>query len=155
MRYSENGSRLATVTDHGIYGFFGEYRFLSNFHVCPVYYEGFIYSSSEAAYMACKTKDMNIRKQLTGMKPSEARALGQTIELIPNWEIIKVLKMTEVVYSKFDQNDELKEFLVNFTRNKYLEETNDWNDKFWGADMLGQGYNMLGNILMTVRDKLL
>ena len=31
----QDGQRLPTVTSTGIYGFFGEYGFLSNFEVAP------------------------------------------------------------------------------------------------------------------------
>jgi hypothetical protein len=33
-----------------IKGFLGEYSFLSNFYLCPVYYEGLVYPSSENAF---------------------------------------------------------------------------------------------------------
>lgn len=155
MLYDEKGGRHPTVTDKGIYGFFDDYRFLSNFHICDVYYKGFVYKSSEAAYMSCKSNDFSIKTQLASMSPNEAKKFGQTIELIPDWEYVRVLSMTEVVFAKFNQNQDLTERLINFTRNKYLEETNDWNDLFWGANSMGKGVNMLGKILMSVRDQLL
>ena len=33
------------ITDSGIYGFFGEYRFLSNFHITPITYKGFKFNA--------------------------------------------------------------------------------------------------------------
>ena len=44
--------------DNYIKGFFGEYRWLSNFEPCKVFYEGFEYSSSENAYQAAKSLDL-------------------------------------------------------------------------------------------------
>ena len=40
--------------------------------------------------------------------------------------------------------------LLQETQNKYLEETNHWNDTFWGV-CNGIGENMLGKILMEIR----
>ena len=37
------------------------------------------------------------------------------------------------------------------TGNAYLEEGNQWGDKFWGT-VNGTGENMLGKILMKERD---
>lgn len=37
------------------------------------------------------------------------------------------------------------------TGNAYLEEGNQWGDKFWGT-VNGNGENMLGKILMKERD---
>ena len=39
-----------------IKGFFGGYRWLSNFHVCDVMFEGDLYPSSENAYQAAKIR---------------------------------------------------------------------------------------------------
>ena len=38
----------------GQIGFFDEYRFLSNFHLCPIELDGVVYGSLEAAYQAAK-----------------------------------------------------------------------------------------------------
>jgi hypothetical protein len=40
--------------------------------------------------------------------------------------------------------------LLQETQNKYLEETNHWNDTFWGV-CNGIGENRLGKILMEIR----
>lgn len=152
MRYGSNKERLPTVTEKGIYGFFGEYRFLSNFHVCNVTLDGLTYKSSEAAYMAGKTTDKAIKMRFAAIdEPKEAKKLGREITMIPEWDDYKVLHMTRVVYAKFAQNRDIALKLFQ-TYDKYLEETNNWNDLFWGADELGQGKNMLGKVLMHVRE---
>lgn len=144
-----DGQRFSTVTETGIYGFFNTYRFLSNFHVAPLTVDGLTYGSSEAAYMAQKSHNEPIRIALTTMAPREARNFGQTIPLREDWEAYKVLAMTKVLLAKFSQNDELKQMLKD-TGNKYLEETNNWGDRFWGVD--GKGHNMLGHCLMFIRE---
>lgn len=49
-----------------ITNFDGEYAFLSNFHETPVYYDGRLYGSSEAAYQAQKA--VNLGKLLMEMR---------------------------------------------------------------------------------------
>lgn len=55
-----------------------------------------------------------------------------------------------IVLAKFEQNENLKEKLIN-TGDAYLEEGNDWGDKIWGT-VNGNGSNLLGQILMRIRE---
>lgn len=141
----------AVHSDREIKGFFGDYRFLSNFHVCPVFFDGGMYSSSEAAYMAAKTSDAEIRKLLQAASPKEARALGQKLELRPGWDKLRIPAMFVVVFDKFSRNADIRRKLID-TRDAHLEERNAWGDMFWGVDWKsGAGGNHLGKILMKVR----
>lgn len=166
-------SKYVVWDDKNVKGFFEEYRFLSNFELCDVWFEGDLYPSSEHAYMASKTLDLDIRKRFIKnnpfifaknenggsfftetkiLTPKEAKNLGQTIELRPCWEIIKYDMMLAIVFDKFWRNSELKQKLLA-TGNKYLEETNHWNDMYWGFSWQKQtGENNLGKILMKVRE---
>lgn len=138
-----------------IKGFFGEYKWLSNFHICDVFFDGELYASSEAAYMAGKTTDINIRKQLiksTGINPADAKKLGRSIPLREDWDDIKFDHMYCVVFDKFNRNKYLRDKLLE-TGDRYLEETNHWNDCYWGI-CNGVGENKLGVILMKVREVL-
>lgn len=145
-----NKQRFPTVNDTGIYGFFAEYRYLSNFHLAPVHLDGLVYPSSECAYMAQKTNDMDVRRQISEMKnPNDAKTFGRTIQLIDDWDNLRVPAMRKVLIAKF-KNPELREKL-KATGKLYLEETNNWQDKFWGA-CYGKGENNLGKLLMEVRN---
>lgn len=138
-----------------IKGFFGEYKWLSNFHICDVFFDDELYNSSEAAYMAGKTTDINIRKQLiksTGITPVDAKKLGRSISLREGWDDIKFDHMYCVVFDKFNRNKYLRDKLLE-TGDRYLEETNHWNDCYWGI-CNGVGENKLGVILMKVREVL-
>lgn len=138
--------------DNNIKGFFGEYRWLSNFHVCTIFNEQHFraYSSTEAAYMAEKTLDFRIKDKFETLTPKEARKYGQEIELRPDWEQIKIKVMYKVNVQKFTRHADLRQKLID-TGDKYLEETNWWRDKFWGAHF-GEGENNLGKILMYIRE---
>jgi ribA/ribD-fused uncharacterized protein len=153
--YYEDGHRLPTVTDKMIRGFFGRYRFLSNFHLCPVYVQGITYPSSEHAYMAMKTLKIMQRREISKLEtPREAKIFGTSarIKLRPNWDEIRLDKMYDVLRCKFVQNKELRLLLAG-TADRYLEETNDWNDTFWGV-CDGVGQNNLGKTLMRLRKEL-
>jgi predicted NAD-dependent protein-ADP-ribosyltransferase YbiA (DUF1768 family) len=45
-----------------IASFTGDHFFLSNFFPAPLYYEDILYPSSEHAYIASKTTDIDLRK---------------------------------------------------------------------------------------------
>lgn len=149
----ENNEWTPTVTETKILGFFKEYRFLSNFHICNVEVDGIMYPSSEHAFMAMKTIVPVIREYIATLDtPGKAKKYGRTIPLRDHWDGIKVGMMYKVCFEKFYQNIDLKEALLS-TGNKYLEESNYWNDNFWGSDnSTGGGLNMLGKVLMAVRE---
>src|ERR1044072_6104356 len=151
------------VTDKAIYGFFKEHRFLSNFHVCSIIYEGIEYTSTEAAYQAAKIyfSDSKLRTnvergRIAAMDPSESKrdthkeSFKEMIRL--DWEDVKVGIMYEINKYKYTQHSELRDMLLE-TGDKYLEETNWWGDKFWGV-VDGEGENQLGMLLMRIRNEI-
>lgn len=142
----------AVHNENYIKGFFEDYRYLSNYHECKVGYDGEIYTSSEAAYQAAKTLNKVEREPFTKMTPSESKKAGQKVTLRSDWEEVKNQIMEEILYDKFLRNQDIKTKLLE-TGEKYLEETNWWNDCYWGV-CLGHGRNMLGLTLMKVREAL-
>ena len=132
-----------------IKGFFGNFRFLSNFEVADVVFEGVKYPSSENSYQAAKSLDPEVRSQFINITPSESKKLGRKIECRPDWEEVKYKVMYDIVLDKFMRNPHLREMLIE-TGERYLEESNHWHDKVWGV-CDGVGTNWLGKILMDVR----
>lgn len=141
------------VTDDAIYGFFREHRDLSNFGEFPIEWEGLVYPSTEAAFQASKTLDPKVREFFTTLSPSEAKKKGRLITLRPDWEEEKDWIMYQINKIKYTQHDDAKKLLLS-TKGKYLEETNWWNDTYWGV-CKGKGHNRLGTILMLIRAELL
>ena len=135
----------------GIYGFFDEYYFLSNFYPCDIVYEDnnnkVVFKSSEAMFQAFKCPERI--KEFENLLPKEAKALGRRVKLRDNWEQSKETFMMYCLRSKFDQHEELKEKLLQ-TGDLYLAEENTWGDKYWGT-VKGEGKNKLGNLLMQLR----
>jgi ribA/ribD-fused uncharacterized protein len=131
--------------------FSGEYRFLSNFYPCNVELEGIVYPSSEHAYVAYKTEDVDIRKYVSAIPTAgQVKRFGRSVVLRSDWDYIKYPIMKMIVREKFYQKQELMDALVS-TRPHELVEGNTWGDTFWGV-CNGVGENMLGTILMSVRD---
>lgn len=134
--------------------FNGDYRFLSNFYFpAALRYDGRMYTSSEAAYQSMKTESSVLRNIFSRLYPADAKQVGHSIQLRPDWDKVKVRIMYEVVRAKFAQNPRLADMLHN-TNNAVLIERNTWGDNFWGDDINDPvpGQNMLGLILMDVRD---
>jgi len=139
-------------TEFKIDDFSGEYRWLSNFFMSPVEYEGIVYPSSEHAFQAAKTKNINERVSIFHLPtPGQAKRRGREIELRSDWDEVKFSIMKTIVRNKFANHSELKEKLIA-TKGIFLEEGNTWGDKIWGT-VEGKGENHLGRILMEIRDE--
>jgi len=132
--------------------FKGEYAFLSNFWESPVTYDGRTYANSEGAFHSMKTNDSVARESFVSLNPSESKKLGRSVNLRSDWDLVKDSIMEEVVMAKFSQSAELTKKLIA-TGDAMLIEGNWWGDKYWGV-CEGVGKNMLGKILMKVRNEL-
>jgi len=45
-------------------------------------------------------------------------------------------------------------FQLSRTQDRYLEETNWWDDTFWGKNLAGEGDNNLEKMIMVIRASL-
>lgn len=135
----------------GIYGFTGEYRFLSNFYPSVVTLEGVQYPTVEHAYQAAKTFNPYEREYIrTRSTPAAAKRSGKTFfRMRPDWDDAKVYVMEGLLRQKFTGYHDLSLKLYE-TGDIYIEETNTWGDTFWGV-CNGKGQNVLGNLLMKIR----
>ncbi len=130
-----------------------KYRFLSNFYMAPVVYEGITYPSSEHAYQAAKTADVGSRLLLADLKTAgEVKRAGARLKLRADWNDVKISVMENIVRLKFEQHPDLAEKLLA-TGNAELIEGNTWGDRFWGQ-VDGVGENHLGQVLMRIRNEL-
>lgn len=155
--------------------------FLSNFWPVRLSYRGREFPTVEHAYQWSKF-DENIlghlsrdtQQEISGTLGAESLALPgvfhsatkpglvkKLAELLvkrglqrDNWDDIRVDKMIDLTLRKYC-NPDLKAKLLA-TGQHYLLEGNDWGDVFWGAcqeEGRYRGRNMLGLILMNVRNK--
>ena len=133
--------------------FSGEYAFLSNFYPSSVTDYIYTYPTVEHAYVAFKTIDVGLKKKISEIPlPGQAKKFGRKLQLRADWENIKVPVMILLLEQKFSI-PELRQKLIE-TDGMELIEGNTWGDRFWGV-CNGKGENMLGNILMNIREKII
>lgn len=166
---SDKMKAIYKVTDTHIYGFFDRHRYLSNYHLHPIEWEGIIYPANENAYHANKTSNPRSKQDLANCTPNTSKAMGRQLTLREDWlnelpledqvtdnQGALILQVRDkIMYDlnvlKF-QDPELKTLLF-LTEDLYLEETNWWRDDYWGV-WEGNGLNKLGRILMMIRSEL-
>lgn len=124
-------------------------RWLSNMQECKIIWMNMEFNSTEAAYQASKAKSLQVAKEFIPMTGKQAKAHSHVIEVRPEWQIIKLNIMAQLVHQKFLTNQVLQTKLID-TWPKHLEEANYWNDVFWGT-CNGKGANNLGKLLMATR----
>ncbi len=124
----------------------------SNFAPCAVMLDGHTYPSVEAAYQAAKTLDDQERRTIRSCtSPADAKRLGKTVTLRPDWDDIKVDVMKDLLEQKFAQ-PKYRTLLLS-TGKGNLVEGNTWGDTFWGV-VNGTGKNTLGLLIMAIRQRL-
>ena len=139
--------------------FDGEYAFLSNFAHRPITFKGKTWVTVEHIFQAAKTLDEDMREQIRiASTPGKAKQIGRTVHLRPDWEQIKQEVMLKCIRLKFRQYPGLKERLLS-TEDAVLIEGNTWHDNIWGDCSCQKcrerkGENLLGQILMQVREEL-
>ena len=131
---------------------FGEF---SNFAAFSFTLDGERWPTSEHYFQAQKFEDEAYRQKVRkANSPMLAARLGRDRKqkLRRDWESVKVGIMRAAVLAKFTQHEELQALLLSTGQAKLVEHTE--NDDYWGDGGDGSGKNMLGRILMQVRDSL-
>lgn len=153
---------IATHNENVVRGFFGEYRFLSNFWPAKIFLDDEEYSCVENAYQAAKYSKEK-REYLKTCEPKEAILYAEAHPIIDteSWNAKKLDVMRGLIKQKFERitNPDLYQKLLS-TGDRYLEETNYWEDTFWGVSVkncneVGKGENNLGKLLMEIRQSLM
>lgn len=131
--------------------FRGDYRFLSNFWLEPKRRM----LSNEHFFQAAKALHVEDRALIMRANtPGEAKRIGRTVAMRPDWEGIKEIVMLDGLRTKFFADETLAEMLLS-TGDEPLVEFNSWGDTYWGVDSAtGNGLNRLGELLMEVRREL-
>jgi ribA/ribD-fused uncharacterized protein len=161
----------------------GPYGEFCNFYPCEIVYDGKSYPTSEHLYQALKyiykkspiinvdyaeeirnASTPNISKILANQNISYKYSWQQRISdnIIkyqqlgikprPDWEKAKLHIMKTVLFLKFCSNRYCWEILVKTGEND-LQEDSPY-DNFWGIGKNGKGENMLGKLLVQVRESL-
>lgn len=106
----------------------------------------------EHAYQSSKTLVQGLRTMIRQARTSgQAKRLGRRVPLRPDWEHVKAEVMRDLLRQKCAQPD-LRRLLLA-TAPEELVEINTWGDRYWGVSR-GEGQNMLGRLLMEVREEI-
>ena len=132
--------------------FHGKNFFLDNFFPSPMKIDGKIYATNEHFFQANKaTTEEGHEKIRKAKSPGDAKMKGQVVDLVKDWEEIKLGVMKRGLEVKFS-NKKLRKKLLK-TGNQELIEGNTWHDTTWGV-CNGVGKNWLGKLLMALREDL-
>jgi ribA/ribD-fused uncharacterized protein len=132
-----------------------EHGCFSNFAPYPIELKGEVWPTSEHYFQAQKFAGTEHEEAIrTTRSAMIAARMGRDRKkpIRPDWEAVKDDIMREAVRAKFRQHAELREMLLATGDARIVEHTE--NDPYWGDAGDGSGKNMLGRILMEVRDEL-
>ena len=131
---------------------YGEF---SNFALFPIKIGGKYWPTSEHYFQAMKFESKKDQKLVRcSNNPFEAARIGRSRKkkIKKNWDYIKNNVMKEALLCKFTQHDDLKQLLITTEDSILIEHTD--SDNYWGDGGNGKGKNMLGKLLMEVREKI-
>jgi ribA/ribD-fused uncharacterized protein len=131
------------------------YGFFSNFAPYPIVVGGVTWPTSEHYFQAQKFADPATQKRIrTANSPMDAATLGRSrsFPLRRDWESVKDQVMYKALTAKFTQHPDLHEQLLATGDAQLVEHTA--NDRYWADGGDGKGKNMLGKLLMRLRDEL-
>lgn len=123
----------------------------SNFYKCHTVIEGIEYQTIEHYFQSKKFKNDDYCEQVAAAKnPMEAKYLGQSRkhELIDDWDDIKFYVMLNGLMYKFRRRD-LRNILLETGDAEIIEDSP--SDYIWGCGFHGDGLNLLGKAIMSVR----
>ncbi len=131
------------------------YGCLSNFAKYPISIDDKIWPTIEHYFQAQKFIGTEYEEEIRNAESAMAAAqMGRNRNrpLRKDWEQVKDEIMVKAVNAKIDQYLEVKEILLS-TGNCFLIE-HTTNDSYWADGGDGSGKNMLGVILMELRNSL-
>lgn len=131
------------------------YGCFSNFSRHPIELDGKVWPTTEHYFQAQKFAGTPYEEQVR-LKPTPREAADEgrrrDLPLRKDWDSVKDGVMRKAVMRKIETYPEIKELLKNTTNKEIIE--NSPTDYYWGAGAKGTGKNMLGKILMEIREKL-
>jgi ribA/ribD-fused uncharacterized protein len=135
------------------------YGAFSNLFRRPITFEGETFPTSEHAYQAGKPRRSEVRKWLMAAPSPALLAMAAhglyQWEIVPDWSKVKFDRMRDILWAKFTQHLDLAELLLSTGDALLIETTTVDNpvNRLWG-EVNGIGRNLLGQMLMEVRERL-
>jgi hypothetical protein len=135
------------------------YGAFSNLYRRPIVFEGETFPTSEHAYQAGKPRKREVREWLMNAPSPALLAMAAHglyyWDVSPGWSSTKFDRMRNVLIAKFEQHKDLRDLLLSTGDAILIESATVDNavNRLWG-EVNGVGKNMLGLLLMEVRDEL-
>ncbi len=131
------------------------YGCFSNFAPYPIAIDAKVWPTVEHFFQAQKFAGTEHEEAIRlAESPGWAARMGRDRRrpLRPDWESVKNDVMRKAVQAKFTQHADIRETLLDTGDAVLVEHTR--NDRYWGDGGDGTGKNMLGKILMQVRESI-
>jgi len=131
------------------------YGCFSNFSRHSFEIEGTPWQTVEHFFQAMKFPDTPHEDAIRiAPAPMIAKQMGNdhARPLRPDWDAVKDDVMRRAVRAKFEQHSDIRAVLLGTGDEELIEDAPD--DYYWGCGIEGTGKNMLGKILMEVREEL-
>lgn len=149
-------TRLTLDGGGSIYFYEQNHYYLSNFSAFSLQWDGCRFDTSEAAYQYEKfPRGLAVRQDIRfaasaheAFKIAEAKAHLK----IPEWDLVKVIKMRQILRAKAEQHEYVRRKLLETGGAKLIE--NSWRDDYWGWGPNRDGRNVLGELWMEIREEL-
>jgi ribA/ribD-fused uncharacterized protein len=135
------------------------YGAFSNLFKRSLVFEEQVFPSAEHAYQAGKASKEAVKKWLLNAPSPSLVAMAAhglyTWDIVPNWSQIKFDRMRSVLRAKFTQHEDLRALLLSSGSARLVEcgTVDNPVNRTWG-EVNGKGKNMLGVLLMELRDEL-
>lgn len=135
------------------------YGIFSNLFRRAMTFEGREFPTAEHAYQAGKARKESVREWILSAPTPALVAMAAhglyTWDINPNWSKTKFDRMRDVLRAKFTQHEDLKALLLATGNARLVEagRTDNLVNRTWG-EVNGKGQNMLGVLLMEVREEL-
>jgi ribA/ribD-fused uncharacterized protein len=149
-------------TDQQVFFYEQDFYVLSNFSAFTLYWKGFRYDTSEAAYHAEKFMEHGdtlpnydlintIRFAPSAHEVFKIAERNKSLRR-PDWDAVKVDIMREILRAKASQHEYVRRKLLATGDRELIEDS--WRDDFWGWGPNRNGQNMLGRLWMEVREEI-
>ena len=131
-----------------------EWKDFSNLAKYPIELEGKIWKSTEHYYQYKKYEKVDPKFAIRIREidsPREVKKLTlQNLRHPDNWDEIKIDILKKAAYKKFETYLQLRDKLLSTGKEELIEANPD--DYFWGIGKNRTGKNMMGKILMEIRE---
>ena len=134
--------------------FEGTYGFLSLEFPCEIMYNGETYSSAAVLFYAMRAENKNSRRKIMNLSSNKARQKSAALPPNPDYDENREYYLEEACRAKFESNTTLKAWLIKTAPVKLIN-TVTHRDTWIGVKADGKGSNMLGKVLMKIRDEYL